>query len=68
MKKIRFILFVVLLCLFVSCVPGKKYDGLILTDKNTGTKYLFKYYFGNTYFILEQTIRITGGDTLVVFE
>ena len=60
-------LLLVLLVLFSSCEDSDKFDGLILTDENTGKKYLLKHNGGDTYFIDEQVIQISGKDTIVVF-
>jgi hypothetical protein len=67
--KTIFILFI--LCnLFSSCVErdGNKYDGLILTDENTGKKYFLKHNFNDAYFIDELVIQISGKDTTYVFK
>lgn len=55
-------------CLFSSCVDGDKFDGLVLTDENTGKKYLLIYNIGDTYMIREQVFQISGKDTSVVFK
>lgn len=58
-----------LLCTVLSsCNNETQYDGLVLTDENTGKKYLLKHNVGDTYFIDEQTQQILGKDTTVVFK
>lgn len=46
-----------------ACENGNKYDGLILTDENTGKKYLLIHSVVNTYFVYERVIVISGQDT-----
>jgi hypothetical protein len=54
--------------LFSSCkVPETQYDGLILTDENTGKKYLLKHNYADTYFIDEAVMIISGKDTTYAF-
>lgn len=67
LTKAFFVLFV-MCCLFSSCVDGNKFDGLVLTDENTGKKYLLKHNFGDTYMIDEQVLEISGKDTTFVFK
>ena len=59
-----------LLCVVTlsSCTDGKKYDGLILTDNETGRIYLLKHNVGDTYMIDEKVVKIMGKDTTQVFE
>lgn len=65
MKIKTLLVLLIMTILFCSC---NKYDGLILTDENTGKKYLLEYNFGNSYFIKEQTLLISGSDTTYVFK
>jgi hypothetical protein len=67
MKVKILITLLVMLCLFTSC-DSSKYDGLILTDKNTGKMYLLEHRMGDTYFIKEQILQISGSDTTYVFK
>jgi hypothetical protein len=52
----------------LSCKDGDKYDGLILTDENTGKKYLLKNNAGDSYFIDERVMVISGQDTTYQFK
>lgn len=62
-------LFVVLIIsVFTSCSNRSKYNGLILTDENTGKKYQLEYRIGDVYFINEQITQISGKDTTVIFK
>jgi len=55
--------------LFTGCSDGGKYDKLILTDPNTGKQYLLKYNLGSdAYMIDEKVFKISGKDTICVFE
>ena len=63
-----FFILLVMCCLFSSCEDGNKYDGLVLTDENTGKKYLLKHNVGDTYMIDEQVLQISGKDTTLVFK
>ncbi len=54
--------------LFTGCSDGIKYDKLILTDQNTGKQYLIKHNIGDTYMIDEKVVKISGKDTISVFE
>lgn len=45
-----------------------KYGGLILTDENTGKKYLITHSFGDAYFIDERVMIINGKDTTYQFK
>ena len=54
--------------LFSGCSDGGKYDKLILTDPNTGKQYLLKYNMNDAYMIYEKVIKISGKDTICVFE
>ena len=63
-----FFILLVMCCLFSSCVDGSKHDGLVLTDNNTGKKYLLKHNGGDTYFIYEQVLQISGKDTTLVLK
>lgn len=54
--------------LFTRCSDGSKYDKLILTDQNTGKQYLIKHNIGDTYMIDEKVVKISGKDTISVFE
>jgi hypothetical protein len=54
--------------LFTGCSDGSKYDKLILTDPNTGKQYLVKHNVGDTYMIDEKVVKISGKDTISVFE
>lgn len=66
-KTIKSILLLfTLVILFSAC--SSKYDGLILTDENTGKKYLLRHNLGDNYFIDEQTLYISGKDTTLVFK
>jgi hypothetical protein len=68
-KRFNIILYVILfLHIFTGCSNGSKYDKLILIDQNTNKKYLIKHNIGDTYFIDEEIIKISGKDTIVVFE
>lgn len=63
------ILILMLSSIFYSC-SNAKYDGLILTDENTGKKYLIKQVdvIVNTYKISEQVKVIVGNDTTLMFK
>jgi len=63
-----FFILLVMCCLFSSCIDGSKYDRLVLTDENTGKKYLLKHNIGDTYMIDEQVLQISGKDTTLVFK
>ena len=63
-----FFILLVSCCLFSSCADGDKFDGLVLTDENTGKKYLLKHNIGDTYMIDEQVFQISGKDTTLVFK
>jgi hypothetical protein len=63
-----FFILLVMCCLFSSCNNEVQYDGLVLTDENTGKKYLLKHNVGDTYFIDEQVLQISGKDTTMVFK
>lgn len=63
-----FFILLVMCCLFSSCADGDKFDGLVLTDENTGKKYLLKHNIGDTYMIDEQVLQISGKDTTLVFK
>lgn len=55
--------------LFVSCgADNDKYNGMILTDENTGKRYLLKHHMIDAYFIDEEVEKIIGNDTIRVFE
>ena len=54
--------------LFTGCSDWSKYDKLILTDQNTGKQYLIKHNIGDTYMIDEKVVKISGKDTISVFE
>ena len=54
--------------LFTGCSDVSKYDKLILTDPNTGKQYLMKHNVGDTYMIDEKVVKISGKDTISVFE
>jgi hypothetical protein len=54
--------------LFTGCSYGSKYDKLILTDQNTGKQYLIKHNIGDTYMIDEKVVKISGKDTVIMFE
>jgi hypothetical protein len=62
-----FFILLVMCCLFSSCA-GDKFDGFVLTDENTGKKYLLKHNIGYTYMIYEQVLQISGKDTTFVFK
>ena len=68
MNKLWYIHCALLLLLLASCKYKKEYDGLILTDENTGERYILRYNVGTTYFIdkLNET-RIHAGDTIIVY-
>ncbi len=63
-----FFILLVMCCLFSSCADDDKFDGLVLTDENTGKKYLLKHNIGDTYMIDEQVLQISGKDTTLVFK
>ena len=63
-----FSILLVMCCLFSSCSDGSKFDGLVLTDENTGKKYLLKHNIGDTYMIYEQVLQVSGKDTTLVFK
>ena len=63
-----FFILLVMCCLFSSCNNEVHYHGLVLTDENTGKKYLLKHNVGDTYFIDEQVLQISGKDTTMVFK
>ena len=54
--------------LFTGCSDGSKYDKLILTDQNTGKQYLIKHNIDDTYMIDEKVVKISGKDTVIMFE
>ena len=59
----------VLLCVVLSsCNNDTQKNGLILTDPNTGKLYLLKHNVGDTYFIYERQMLISGKDTTWVFD
>lgn len=61
-------LFGTILMTIIGCDnDGDKYNNLILTDENTGKKYLLKHNFVDSYFIDEAKIKIVGNDTILVF-
>lgn len=64
MKTDKFELFSLISCGYT----GDKYDGLVLTDENTGKKYLIKHNVLDTYMIYEHTIEISGTDTIYKFK
>ena len=66
-KTIKSILLLFVIVILFSACSTNKYDGLILTDENTGKKYLLKHNLGDTYFIDEQILYISGKDTTLVF-
>jgi len=69
MKTSFLTLFLILLLTSLSsCKDKSKFDGLILTDENTGKKYLLKHNIGDTYMIDEQIIQISGKDTTLIFK
>jgi hypothetical protein len=53
---------------FLSCEDVGKYGGLILTDENTGKKYLIKHNIGDAYFVDERVMVISGQDTTYQFK
>jgi len=53
---------------FVACKDGNRYGGLVLTDENTGKKYLIKSHMGDAYFIDERVMIINGQDTTYQFK
>jgi hypothetical protein len=64
MKKILFL--ALLLC---SCNDSyKKVDGVVLTDMNTGKKYLVKHHIGATFMVYEQVKEISEKDTITSFK
>ena len=63
-----FFILLVMCCLFSSCADSDKFDGLVLTDEDTGKKYLLKHNIGDTYMIDEQVIQISGKDTTLLFK
>ncbi|MEK6829069.1 MAG: hypothetical protein AABY15_03000 [Nanoarchaeota archaeon] len=55
--------------LLSSCVnQAHEYDGLVLTDENTGKKYLLQKDGGYRYTVLEQQPKVIDGDTTYVFQ
>lgn len=66
--KTSIFIFLVMCCLFSSCAYSDKFDGLVLTDENTGKKYLLKHNIMDTYMIDEQFLQISGKDTTLVFK
>ncbi len=67
MINLKMFLVVAALVSITACENGSKYDGLILTDENTGKKYLLEYNVGDTYFVEERVIVINGQDTTYQF-
>ena len=67
-KKIKLFIVILVIAIFTGCSYGNKYDKLILTDQNTGKQYLLRHHAGDTYFISEKVIKISGKDTICVFE
>lgn len=69
MKKIGILMTVFALSIVGCGGSGSKYeyDGRILTDTNTGKRYLLKYCCGDTYFVSEEVIVINGNDTTKAF-
>ncbi len=60
---------IVLLLLLVGCTTdGDKFNGLVLTDKNTGKNYLLRHTHGDAYFIYESITIINGKDTTNQFK
>lgn len=47
----------------VGCSDGDRFNGLVLTDTNTGKRYLLKHNGGDTYFVDEEITIISGSDT-----
>lgn len=66
-KTIKSILLLFTLVVIFSACSSNKYDGLILTDENTGKKYFLKHNIGDNYFIKEQILYVSGKDTTLVF-
>jgi hypothetical protein len=52
--------------LLTACDTEK--DGMIVTDQNTGKLYLLKHNVGDSYFIFESKMLISGKDTTFVFK
>ena len=68
MKKFG-LLFILFVFLFSGCYGDHdKYDGLIITDKETGKTYRLRHNTGDAYYIDEKIIKINGRDTSIVFE
>ena len=69
MKNLKFktLYGILIMLFFIGCADVDKYDGLILTDKNTGKQYLMKHNIGDNYFIDEKRTIISGDDTITVF-
>lgn len=69
MKKLIFFLLSLSVILTSCSTPNnEKHDGLILTDVNTGKRYLLNHNFGNNYFIDEEVEIINGQDTTYQFK
>ena len=68
MKKFIFSISLLAFLFSGCCADYDKYDGLIVTDKETGKMYRLEHYGGDTYFVDEKIIKISGRDTSIVFE
>jgi len=64
--KLNYLVAILLCVTFYSCDTQK--DGLIVKDLNTGKFYLLEHNVGDTYFIKERKILISGKDTSWIFE
>ena len=51
-----------------GCGKYGEVDGLILTDNQTGKKYIIEHNVGINYIIKGEVIKISGTDTVIVFE
>jgi uncharacterized protein YbaR (Trm112 family) len=63
-----FLVFAALISITACGADRNKYGGLILTDENTGKKYLIKHHMGDVYFIEERVMIINGQDTTYQFK
>lgn len=67
-KSVLFLSVLIFMLSCISCSDGSKYDGLVLTDEETGKKYLLKHNSGDTYFVDEEWMQITKNDTIRKFK
>lgn len=67
-NKTLLVIFIMFTITSLCSCESDKHDGLILTDENTGKKYLLEHRLGDSYFIKEQILQISGGDTTYVFK